>query len=116
MARCRHTQVAGFRHTQGAGYRHTQVAESRHTQVAVYRQGNEVAAALAGYWFDQTQPPLKCAAITNLTAWKIFEYSFYAETAGVEELQVVSRDRDDLAPLLPVVQGVGFAFERIRHQ
>lgn len=54
-----------------------------------HRQGNEVSASLAGYWYDQTlSPPLKCAAITNLTAWKIYEYGVYAETQGVEELQV----------------------------
>ncbi|KAJ1475672.1 hypothetical protein T484DRAFT_1827474 [Baffinella frigidus] len=56
-------------------------------------QGNEVSASLAGYWYDQTlSPPLKCAAITNLTAWKIYEYGVYAETQGVEELQTMTGD------------------------
>ena len=49
-------------------------------------QRNEVASALAGYWFDWKYKGA-CSTITNLTAWKIWEYSFYAES-HVRDLRI----------------------------
>lgn len=54
-------------------------------------QGNEAHSCLSGYWFDRYTLATRgrqCTAVTDFTAWKIYEYSVYGELPLLDRVQI----------------------------